>query len=100
MNKTGIIHEVGVRAGLTEKESALAVEAVINIITECLEKGEKVNLTHFGVFDTRKREGREIINPKTGILVPVTEGRAPQFRPARALRDRLLQTEETEATAG
>ena len=38
---------------------------VFSCITETLEKGEKVSVSNFGVFDVRERAEKKVINPQT-----------------------------------
>ena len=65
MNKTELIAEVAVKAGLSKKDAEKAMNAALDTITDALASGDKVQLVGFGGFETKKREARMGRNPKT-----------------------------------
>lgn len=65
MNKTELIAATAEKANLSKKDTEAAVNAVIDVITEALKKGDKVQLVGFGSFETRERAARVGRNPKT-----------------------------------
>ena len=72
------------KVGLSATQSAALVELVLKEITDCLERGETVKLSSFGLFVVRKKGQRMGRNPKTG------EGSAdfaPPCRRVQAFRD-------------
>jgi integration host factor subunit alpha len=54
------------KIGLSQTECATLVELVLKEIKDCLERGETVKLSSFGVFVVRKKGQRMGRNPKTG----------------------------------
>ena len=54
MNKTELIAAVAQKAGLTKKDAERVVCATFDTITESLIKGEKVQLSGFGIFETKE----------------------------------------------
>ena len=48
MNKNGLIAAVAEKCGIAKKEAAEVVEATLDIITDSLKKGEKVQIVGFG----------------------------------------------------
>ena len=87
MNKAELIAEVAVKTGLSKKDSEKAVNAALDTITASLEKGEKVQLVGFGVFDVKAREARMGRNPKTKEEIPIPASRVPQFKAGKALKE-------------
>ena len=69
MNKSELIAEVATKAEITKKDADAAVTAVIDVITESLKQGEKVQLVGFGTFEVRDRAAREGKNPATGETI-------------------------------
>ena len=63
MTKADIVEEVHNRTGFSKKESSEAVEAILEILKEELEEGEKVKLCGFGNFVIRKKDVRKGRNP-------------------------------------
>ena len=87
MIKADLVDKVAEKSGLTKKDSSKAVDAVFAAITEALSSGDKVQLVGFGTFETRKREARKGINPRTREELDIPAKIVPVFRPGRALRD-------------
>ena len=75
--------------GVSRQESAQLVEAVLDMISDTLVKGETVKLSSFGSFQLRDKNGRVGRNPKTGEEVPITPRRVLSFRPSHLMKDRV-----------
>ncbi len=65
------------------------VSSVFSTITECLARGERVELRGFGVFLTATRKKRIARNPRTGESVVLSARRVPMFRLGDLLHKRL-----------
>ena len=65
MNKTELVAAIAEKTDLTKKDAELALTAVVESITEALEKGDKVQLIGFGSFEVKNRAARIGRNPKT-----------------------------------
>lgn len=87
MNKSELVNAVAASTGLTKTESANAVDAVVDAITEAIKRGESVTLVGFGTFDVKERAARTGRNPKTGEAVEIPERRTPSFKPGKGLKD-------------
>jgi DNA-binding protein HU-beta len=85
MNKGELIERLSGRLG-DHKTSSAAVDAVLNEIEEAVSKGEKVNITGFGVFEKRDRAARTARNPRTGEPVKVKKTTVPAFRPGASFK--------------
>ncbi len=71
--------------GLSRRDSARFVEAVMETIAERLTAGEAVNISGFGVFEPRDKGPRMGRNPKTGEPAPIAARRVAVFRPSLLL---------------
>jgi DNA-binding protein HU-beta len=89
MNKSDLIQAVVEKSGLTKKDSASAVDAIINGISDSLAKGDKVQLIGFGTFEVRSRQAREGRNPATGETMKIKASKAPAFKAGKALKDKV-----------
>ena len=87
MNKTELIAAVAESAGLTKKDTERVVNAAIDAITAALVKGEKVQISGFGTFETKDREARIGRNPHTSETIDIPATRVPGFKPSKALKD-------------
>ena len=91
MNKAELIAEVAVKTGLSKKDSEKAVNAALDTITVSLEKGEKVQLVGFGVFDVKERGVRIGRNPKTKEEIEIPASRVPQFKAGKVLKEAVAK---------
>lgn len=89
MNKGQFIEAIAEKAGLSRKDASAALEAVIATVTETLKAGDKITVTGFGTFETRKRAPRNGRNPHTGEAITIAAKTAPAFKPGKALKDAL-----------
>ena len=77
------------KIGLSRTQSATLVELVLKEITDCLERGETVKLSSFGLFVVRKKGQRMGRNPKTGEEAPISPRRVVVFKPSEVLKQRI-----------
>ena len=87
MNKTELIAAVAQKAGLTKKDAERVVCATFDTITESLVKGEKVQLSGFGIFETKEREARVGRNPRTKEAIQIPATKTPAFKASKTLKD-------------
>ena len=74
--------------GMDAKSHAkTAVEAVFEIITKTLGRGEEVAIAGFGTFRIAKRAARMGVNPKTGEKIHIAASVKPKFRAGKALKE-------------
>ncbi|MFH1346693.1 MAG: HU family DNA-binding protein [Spirochaetota bacterium] len=88
MNKVALAEAVMEAAGIEVKKQGIAVvEAVFDIITKTLAKGEEVAITGFGTFKVAKRAARMGVNPKTGEKIQIAAAIKPKFRAGKVLKE-------------
>ena len=87
MNKTELVAAVAEAAGLSKKDTENVLKAFVNVVTEELKKGEKVQLVGFGTFEVGERAAREGRNPQTGETMSIAASKAPKFKAGKALKD-------------
>ena len=87
MNKTELIAAVSQKAGVQKKDAERVVNAAIDSIVSSLAKGERVQLSGFGVFETKEREARIGRNPRTKEAIQIPATRTPVFKASKALKD-------------
>ena len=89
MNKTELVAAIADNADITRKDAEKAVKAFVDVVTEELTKGEKVQVVGFGTFEVVERAAREGRNPHTGEPMPIAASRAPKFKAGKVLKDAL-----------
>ncbi|MCK6256002.1 HU family DNA-binding protein [Fictibacillus sp. WQ 8-8] len=87
MRKQDLVDAVKSATNMNKKESTLAVEAVLESITNALRQGESVQLIGFGTFETRNRNARKGRNPLTGEEIMIAASSVPAFKPGKSLKE-------------
>ena len=87
MNKIAVVEAVASKTGLSKKEAGMAVEAVLDVVTESLVKGEAVMFTGFGNFMVSNRAARDGINPATKAKIRIPAVTVPKFKAGKALKE-------------
>ncbi len=87
MNKTELVAAMAEKAELSKKDTESALKAFIDVVTDELAKGEKVQLVGFGSFEVTERAAREGINPLTKKPMSIPASKAPKFKAGRGLKD-------------
>ena len=87
MNKTELVAAIAEKTELSKKDSEKALKAFIDVVTEELQKGEKIQLVGFGTFEVAERAAREGRNPLTGEKMQIKASKAPKFKAGKALKD-------------
>lgn len=88
MNKTELIAAITEKTGFTKKDAEKALNAVVDVITEALQKGEKVQIVGFGSFEVKDRPERVARNPQAPdqeITIPASK--APVFKAGKSLKE-------------
>ena len=91
MNKSELVAVVAEKIGLTKKDAERVINCAIDTITDNLEKGEKVQLSGFGIFEAKEREARVGRNPRTNETIQIPATRTPTFKPSKALKDTVAK---------
>jgi len=91
MNKTELIAAVAEKSGLTKKDAERVVSATFETVTESLKKGEKVQVSGFGVFEAKTREARVGRNPRTKEEIKIPATRLPAFKASKTLKDAVAE---------
>ena len=86
MNKAELVAAVAAKTGDTKKAAEAAVNAFVQVVTETLKKGDKVQLVGFGSFEVRTRAARKGRNPQTKQEIKIPASKAPVFKAGKALK--------------
>jgi DNA-binding protein HU-beta len=89
MNKSEFVGAIADAADMTKADAAKAVDAMIEVVTAALKKGDTVSLVGFGTFAVRSRAARTGRNPRTNEAIAIEASRNPAFKAGKALKDAL-----------
>jgi DNA-binding protein HU-beta/integration host factor subunit beta len=90
ITKHDLIVEVSKGSGLTQTDSRLCVEHLLETISEILEPSAHIELRGVGTFYTKIRKPRPARNPRTGDVVSLQRQVAPLFKFNHEIKDWLL----------
>ena len=86
MIKLDLVNEVVNRTGITKTKAELAVETIFDSMKKALERGDRIELRGFGVFNVKPRKTGIGRNPRTGAEVNIPPGKAVRFKPGKELQ--------------
>ena len=89
MNKSELIVALAQKAELTKKDAEKALNAFVEVVTETLKAGDKVQLVGFGTFEAKERPARSARNPRTGEAIEIAASKTAAFKVGKALKDSL-----------
>ncbi len=90
MNKSDLVDALASKTKMSKAEAGRTVDALFSsggIVAGELKKKQKVQITGFGSFETRKRGARKGRNPRTGKEITIKASVAPVFRAGKGLKD-------------
>ena len=91
MNKSELVDALSDKTGMTKADSAKVIDALFDtdggVIAEALQKGNRVQITGFGTFETKERKARTGRNPRTGETIKIKATKTPGFRAGKGLKD-------------
>ena len=91
MNKTELIAIAAEHSGMTKKDTERCINAAIDAITAALIKGDIVQISGFGTFESKEREARIGRNPHTKEAIEIPATRVPAFKASQALKDNVAK---------
>ncbi len=91
MNKTELISAAAEKAGLSKKDTERVLNAAIDSVVASLVKGERVQISGFGIFEIKERAARVGRNPHTKESIEIPATRTPAFKASKALKDTIAK---------
>jgi integration host factor subunit beta len=74
---------------LSERDVELAVKVIVDVMSDALASGERIEIRGFGSFSLHSHPARTARNPRTGAPVALPKRFSPYFRPGKELRERV-----------
>ncbi len=87
MVKADLIAMVQEQGGFSRRDAAEAVEVILGVLKEAMQKGEAVGIVNFGTFRVHEKQERVGRHPRTGRALIITPRKVVAFRASRLLRD-------------
>ena len=89
MNKSELITAMAERAELSKKDTEKALKAFVDVISDELVKGEKIQIVGFGTFEVVERKEIEGKKPGTDEIITIPASKSPKFKAGKALKDKV-----------
>jgi DNA-binding protein HU-beta len=86
MNKKELVDAMAAKTHSSGAAANGAVNALVEIISESLKKGESLALPGFGTFEVRDRAARSGRNPQTGEELKIAASKVAAFKAGAALK--------------
>jgi len=87
VTKTLMSQTISEKTSLTKKDASLALNSILEIITQSLIKGENVTLIGFGKFSTDLRAERDGFNPFSKEKIKIPKHKVAKFTVGAKLKE-------------
>ena len=91
MKKTELIQKAAQASGMSKKDIAQALDALLGTIEDTLAQGEGVQITGFGSFAVKEQAARTGRNPQTNETIEIPASRRATFSASKTLKEKLNQ---------
>ncbi|MBR3448572.1 MAG: HU family DNA-binding protein [Oscillospiraceae bacterium] len=89
MNKTELIEAIANETGIAKKDIDATLKSFINVVSDTLQKKDKVQLIGFGTFETTERAARTGRNPASGEPLKIAASTLVKFKAGAALKEKV-----------
>ena len=87
MTKPELVSAMSEKTGVSKKDAAASIDAFVEIISDVLKHGDKLQLVGFGAFEVSERAARTGRNPQTGEDIKIPAAKIPKFKAGAALKN-------------
>lgn len=89
MNNKEFIAELASRTGFSAKDTQTLVNNIVNAMGDAFQEDNTVLVPNFGVFETKKKMERIMVNPASGQRMLVPPKLVLNFKPNQTLKEKL-----------
>ena len=89
MNNKEFIAELASRTGFSAKDTQTLVNNIVNAMGDAFQEDNAVLVPNFGVFETKKKMERIMVNPASGQRMLVPPKLVLYFKPNQTLKEKL-----------
>ena len=90
MTKSELIEIIAAKQKhLPAKDIELALKQMLEVMSDALARGDRIEIRGFGSFSLHFRPPRQGRNPKTGEAVALSGKHVPHFKAGKDLRERV-----------
>ena len=89
MNNKEFIAELAERTGYSAKDTQKLVNTLIDAMGDAFQEDNSILVPNFGVFETKKKMERVMVNPSTGLRMLVPPKLVLNFKPNISWKERV-----------
>ena len=89
MNNKEFIAELAERTGYSTKDTQKLVTSLVDAMGDTFQEDNAILVPNFGVFETKKKMERIMVNPATGQRMLVPPKLVLNFKPNQTWKDKL-----------
>ena len=89
MNRSELLDAIAGTTDVSKKDIASVIDAMQDVISDALVKGDRVALTGFGTFQTSERKARTGVNPATGEKIQISACTVPRFVFGKKVKEKV-----------
>ena len=89
MNKSELVEAIAKETGVSKKDTEATLKAFVNVVSDTLQKKEKVQLIGFGTFETAERAARTGVNPQSGEKIKIKASTSVKFKAGAPLKEKV-----------
>lgn len=89
MNNKEFIAELASRTGFSAKDTQTLVNNIVNAMGDAFQEDNAVLVPNFGVFETKKKMERIMVNPASGQRMLVPPKLVLNFKPNQTLKEKV-----------
>ena len=89
MKKSEFVALVADRTGFSKKDTEMTIDAVFEAMGDVMAKGDKIQISGFGTFETKTRAARTGHNPRTGEEIAIAAETVTVFKAGKGLKEKV-----------
>lgn len=97
MNKRELVDAIVEQTGWTKKDAEAGLTAVVNVVSDAVAEGDRVQIPGFGTFEKRERAARDARNPQTGETIKIKKTNVPAFKAGTQLKSYVAMSKKDQA---
>uniref|UniRef100_A0AAU8KYW0 DNA-binding protein n=1 Tax=Serratia phage Kevin TaxID=3161161 RepID=A0AAU8KYW0_9CAUD len=86
MSRAKLVDQIAADNGISKTAADAVVRQFLAGVTSVLKTGEKVQLTGWGTFESKRTEARTGRNPQTGAAITIEAKNKVSFKPGESLK--------------
>lgn len=90
VTKNKFIQHLAEKLTIPKKQAGEFLDTFVETVMHAMKRGDKVNLSGFGIFKVAHRKARMGRNPKTGESIHIKASKKAKFTPSKVLKEAVM----------